>query len=304
MKDEQKILKWLNNELSEKEIEDLKRSEDSKTLEKIAHYATQFEAPKVDANRSWEVFKNKELGKKEPKVINLQLKTFYRIAAMVVIMLGASYFLFFNNSKSFETKLAETEILTLPDNSEVVLNAASKLSYNKKNWKTERLLQLDGEAFFKVSKGQKFTVHTEMGNVQVLGTQFNVKERDDYFEVQCYEGIVAVSYGREEVKLTKGKTFRVIDDKIEMVDEFIAKSPSWLEAESGFVKVPLSQVIAELEIQYDIKIKATDIDLSQLFTGTFTHKNLNTALESVTIPLKLSFKIEEKNITFYKYGEQ
>ncbi len=66
----------------------------------------------------------------------------------------------------------------------------------------------------------------------------------------------------------------------------------------------MSQVIAELEIQYDIKIKATDIDLSQLFTGTFTHKNLNTALESVTIPLKLSFKIEEKNITFYKYGEQ
>ncbi len=115
MKDTQKILEWLNNELSEKEIEDLKRSEDSKTLEKIAHYATQFEAPKVDANRSWEVFKNKELGKKEPKVINLQLKKFYRIAAMVVIMFGASYQLFFSNQfKSFDGKWAETEIFTLP----------------------------------------------------------------------------------------------------------------------------------------------------------------------------------------------
>ena len=304
MKNEQKILKWLNNELPEREVADLKKSEDSKTLEKIVHYATQLEAPKVDANKSWDAFKKKELGKKETKVINLQFKSFLRIAAMAIIMLGASYFLFFNNDKSFETQIAETEILILPDNSEVILNAASKLSYNKKNWKTERQLELDGEAFFKVSKGQKFTVNTEIGSVQVLGTQFNVKERDNYFEVQCYEGIVAVTYKEEKVKLTFGKTFRIINDKVILVDDFNAKSPSWLEAESSFAQVPLSQVISELEIQYDIKVTTKDVDSTQLFTGTFTHKNINVALEAISIPLKLSYKIEGNNVTLYKYGEQ
>ena len=304
MKNEQKILKWLNNELPEREVADLKKSEDSKTLEKIVHYATQLEAPKVDANKLWDAFKKKELGKKETKVINLQFKSFLRIAAMAIIMLGASYFLFFNNDKSFETQIAETEILILPDNSEVILNAASKLSYNKKNWKTERQLELDGEAFFKVSKGQKFTVNTEIGSIQVLGTQFNVKERDNYFEVQCYEGIVAVTYKEENVKLTFGKSFRIINDKVILVDDFNAKSPSWLEAESSFAQVPLSQVISELEIQYDIKVTTKDVDSTQLFTGTFTHKNINVALEAISIPLKLSYKIEGNDVTLYKYGEQ
>ena len=304
MKDENKILKWLNNELSKEEVEVLKKSKNSKTLQKIAHYSTQLEPPQVDAQKSWDAIKNKGFNKKDIKIRRLQFKTFYRIAAMVVVMLGASYFLFFNNSRTFETDFAQTQNLTLPDNSEVVLNSASKLSYNKKKWKTERTLQLDGEAFFKVSKGKKFTVNTDIGRIQVLGTQFNVKERENYFEVQCYEGKVAVKYGAEEVQLTRGETFRVIEEKVVMVDEFTANSPSWLNAESSFVKIPLYQVIKELEIQYDLKIHTSDIDVSQLFTGTFTHKNLNTALESVTIPLKLSYKIEGKNITLENYGDQ
>lgn len=303
MKYENKILKWFDNELSEKEVEELKKSENSKTLEKISHYSSQLEPPKVDAQKAWEALKTKGLGKKEIKVRKLEFKTFYRIAAMLVVMLGASYFLFFNNNKTFETDLAQTQNLTLPDNSEVMLNSASTLSYNKKEWKNERTLQLDGEAFFKVSKGKKFTVITDIGSIQVLGTQFNVKEREHYFEVQCYEGKVAVRFNNEEVQLTKGKTFRVMDGNIEAIDDFTVNSPSWLQAESSFVKVPLSQIIAELEIQYEYKIIASDVDLKQLFTGTFTHNNINTALESITIPLKLSYKIEGKNITLYNYGE-
>ena len=194
--------------------------------------------------------------------------------------------------------------MVLPDNSEVILNASSLLSYNKKEWKEKRDLDLDGEAFFKVSKGQKFTVHTDAGDIQFLGTQFNVKERSNYFEVQCYEGIVAVTYGNQEEKLTKGKAFRVVNGVRENVSDFNATEPSWLNYESSFVQVPLSQVIEELERQYKIKIQSDNIDLTQLFTGTFTHKDKNIALQSVTIPLKLSYKIDKNSVTFYKYDEK
>ena len=290
MKNEKKILKLFNNELSKEEIEALRQSEDLNALEKIAHYSSHLEAPKIDEQKALKEFKERELQKNNPKVRTLNLKMIYRIAAMLVVMLGASYFMFFNNNKSFETQIAQTETLYLPDDSEVILNSNSNLRYNKKTWKDSRNLILDGEAFFKVKKGQKFTVNTDAGIVQVLGTQFNVKKRFNYFEVQCYEGLVAVSYNDNDTKLTPGKTFRVLNGEIQMVEDFSAKSPSWVHAESTFFKIPLSQVIDELEIQYDIKISVKDIDVDQLFTGTFTHKNKDIALKSVTIPLNLGYR--------------
>ncbi|MFV8373311.1 FecR family protein [Flavobacterium sp. LB2P74] len=302
MKKEKEILKWFNNELSSKEIEDLKQSEGFDTHEKIAHYASQLEASKVDAHVALEAFKARNHSKKKTKVRALNFKTFYSVAAVLVVMLTSAYFLFFNNTTSFETQIAQTKTVTLPDNSEVILNSASKLTFNEKKWADKRALTLEGEAYFKVQKGQTFSVNTAAGVVKVLGTQFNVKERKNYFEVHCYEGLVSVTYNNETVKLPPGKTFRVINGTIENVDDFNAQNPSWMQQESSFNKIPLDQVIAELERQYDMKIKVEGVDTSKLFTGSFTHTNKEIALQAVTIPLKLSYKIQGKTIIFYNYG--
>ncbi|MDR7211883.1 FecR family protein [Flavobacterium piscis] len=302
MEKEKEILKWLNNELSGKEIEDLKQSEDLQTLEKIAYYASQLETPKVDAHSALEAFKERNHSKKEPKVRTLNFRAFYRVAAVLVIMLTSAYFLFFNNTKSFETQIAQTKTVMLPDNSEVILNSASKLSFNDKKWADKRALTLEGEAFFKVQKGQTFNVNTTAGVVTVLGTQFNVKERKNYFEVNCYEGLVSVTYNNATIKLPPGKTFRVINGIIENIEDFNAQNPSWIQKESSFNKIPLDQVIAELERQYDIEIKVEDVDTSKLFTGSFTHTDKKIALQAVTIPLKLSYRIQGKTIIFYNYG--
>ena len=297
MKNEKEILKWFNKELSSKEIEDLKQSESFDTHEKIAHYASQLEAPKVDGHAALEAFEARNHSKKKTKVRTLNFKTFYSVAAVLVVMLTSAYFLFFNNTTSFETQIAQTKTVTLPDNSEVILNSASKLTFNEKKWADKRALTLEGEAYFKVQKGQTFSVNTTAGVVKVLGTQFNVKERKNYFEVHCYEGLVSVTYNNETVKLPPGKTFRVINGTIENVDDFNAQNPSWMQQESSFNKIPLDQVIAELERQYDIKIKVEGVDISKLFTGSFTHTNKEIALQAVTIPLQLSYKIKGKTIT-------
>lgn len=301
MKNEKEILKWLNNELSSEEIEDLKQSENLQTLEKIAHYASQLETPKVDTHAALEAFKAKNHSKKKTKVRTLDFNAFYRVAAVLVVMLTSAYFLFFNNTKSFETQIAQTKTVTLPDNSEVILNSASKLSFNEKKWADERALTLEGEAYFTVQKGQTFSVNTTSGVVTVLGTQFNVKERKNYFEVNCYEGLVSVTYNNKTIKLPPGKTFRVINGIIENVEDINAQNPSWIKQESSFNKIPLNQVIAELERQYDLKIKVKGVDTSKLFTGSFTHTDKEIALQAVTIPLQLSYRIEGKTIIFYNY---
>ena len=303
MNKENDIIKWFDGEISSEEIKNRYPNEDFSTLEKLDFYSKQLEAPKVDAQKALADFMAKKLTKNETKVIPLNFKSFLKMAAILVVMLTSSYFLFFNNTKSFETQIAQTETFNLPDDSEVILNAQSKLSFNKKEWKESRTLELDGEAFFKVTKGEKFTVITDAGRIQVLGTQFNVKERDNYFEVQCYEGSVSVSSNNEKVVLTPGKSFRVVNGKVASANDINGESPSWLAKESSFDNVPLWQVINELEIQYEINIDASQVDISKTFSGSFTHTDKNIALQSVTIPLKLSYKINGNKVEFYNYAK-
>ena len=89
---------------------------------------------------------------------------------------------------------------------------------------------------------------------------------------------------------------------IDLITNNTTTKPDWMQVESSFTNIALQEVIAELERQYNITIKATAVDTTQLFSGTFTHNNLNTALQSITIPLKISFKIEGQTVTFYNYG--
>jgi transmembrane sensor len=301
MKNENEILKWLNRELSSKEIKDLKQSEGFDVLEKIAYYTSNLEAPKVDAQEALDQFKVRNKSKKEIKVRTLNFKTLYRVAAIVVVLLSSAYFLFYNTTTTFETKVAQTKSFNLPDDSEVLLNAASKITFNEKKWASKRTLTLEGEAYFQVKKGQTFSVNTIDGVVQVLGTHFNVKQRNNYFEVSCFEGLVSVTHNNNTIKLPPGKTFRLINDNVQDVPDSDIQNPSWMQNESSFDQIPLDQVIAEIERQYDIKIKTEDVDTSKLFTGSFTHTDQKIALEAITIPLKLSYKIEGKTIIFYNY---
>ena len=299
MKKEKEILKWLDGELSGKEIEDLKQSEDFDTIKKIAHYASYIDTPKIDAQEALAAFKNRNIIKKKTKVRPLYLSTIFKVAAVFVVLLTSAYFLFFNSNQSFETGIAQTQTFKLPDNSEVLLNASSKITFSERNWDKQRALTLEGEAYFQVQKGKTFSVESADGVVKVLGTHFDVKQRKNYYEVSCYEGLVSVTYKNNTIKLPPGKTFRVVNNTIEKADDFVDETPSWLTKESSFNRIPLNLVLAELERQYDIKIETKNIETSKLFTGSFTHNNLKLALESITIPLQLSFTIKDKTVTLY-----
>ncbi len=304
MENKKDILNWLNREISEEELLRLKNAGDFKTLEKIAFYASQIETPKVDVEKALANLKNKTQNKsKKGKVVSFNFKHFYKYAAAIVVLLTTSYYLFFNNTSSFKTEFAQTKNFYLPDNSEVVLNANSIISYAKKDWNVNRNLTLKGEAYFKVEKGKKFTVNTEIGEVTVLGTQFNVKERANYFEVKTYEGLVSVAYKDTLVKLPKGTVFKVINGVIDTKNTFDVNEKSWLQKESNFKSIPLRFVLEEIENQFDYKIETKNIDLNKLYSGGFSHTDINMALQSVTIPQQLSYKIDGKKITIFNYGE-
>ena len=302
MEDKNNILKWLNRETSDEELARLQESKDFKTLEKIAHYASQIETPKVNVDKALEDFKLRtQQTAKKGRIIPFNFKQISKYAAIIVVLLTTSYFLFFNNETSFKTQFSQTKIFNLPDNSEVILNSNSTITFNKNKWKSNRHLTLDGEAYFKVQKGEKFTVNTEIGEVTVLGTKFNVKERTNYFEVKTYEGLVSVAYKDTLVKLSKGTIFKVVNGTIDTVNTFDINENSWLQKESNFKSTALRFVLKEIENQFGYTIETKDIDLDILYSGGFTHADVNIALQSVTIPLQLSYKIEGEKIIIFNY---
>ena len=69
---------------------------------------------------------------------------------------------------SHSTAFGEQKVIELPDGSLVTMNSKSTIEFNPDSWESSRILNLSGEAYFKVKKGSQFTVNTSNGDVVVL----------------------------------------------------------------------------------------------------------------------------------------
>ena len=95
-----------------------------------------------------------------------------------------------------------------------------------------------------------------------------------------------------------GKTFRSFNGNVSL-GTVAETEPAWLTNQTHFTKVPFAEVLAELERQYDIQINSNTIDTQRIFTGSFIHTNLEAALKSVTVPLGLSYKVDNKQVSLF-----
>lgn len=294
MDEKYELAKWLAGELSEAELKAFQNTPEYTTYAKIADYSSQLKAPDFDADLLYQNTINRK--KTTPKVIPFYNTGWMKVAAIFVVFLGLSFFFKTNISTTAVADNGSKAKFTLPDQSEIVLNSGSTIEYKKWNWENNRNLDLEGEAYFKVAHGKKFQVSTSLGTVTVLGTQFNVKARKDRFDVTCYQGRVKVVHDHKMVIITKGTT--VSFNKTEFEKQFTTSTkPEWTENQILFKKESLTNILDELERQYDCKIVLNTKENQQLFSGTVPSNNLKDAIEIVssTFHLKL-FKFEAKNI--------
>jgi ferric-dicitrate binding protein FerR (iron transport regulator) len=286
------LTKWLNNELTEAELADFKANPDFYNYEKIKKYSAQLKVADFDETKALEnVLSHK---KTTPKVIPLYKNWMFRVAAVLVIALGIT---FTAQNFSTETQYASNgkrTTFSLPDNSQVVLNAGSEIEYKKWNWDNHRNLELTGEAYFKVAKGKKFEVKTDLGNVAVLGTQFNVKARKNRFDITCFEGRVKVNYKDKEIILTHGQSV-TFENGNQINTTSTSLKPDWLENKIAFTHEKLSTILEEIQRQYNIEIKVKTSLRSELFTGKIPTDNLDIALQIIGTTYNLEPKKIDKN---------
>jgi len=298
MTKEEYTKKYLEGTLSDTEMEAFESLEEYKSITRLLNAVQAFKAPNYNINEELEQFSCNIKHKRKIGSVHKFWKPIGGVAAAILIIIAFGYMQYNNSDNNSEILFADKTEFNLPDSSFVSLNKGSKLYYTKKGWQDERSVELKGEAFFKVRKGSKFEVATELGRVSVLGTEFNVKSWENYFEVACYSGLVQVKTPQSSVQLTKNSVFRLINGIPNQMEILNDDAPSWLRGESKFRSVPLSVVLQEFARQYQVNVITDKINLPESFTGSFTHKDMNLALESITLPSNLSYKIKGNQVIF------
>ncbi|MCZ8145717.1 FecR family protein [Flavobacterium sp.] len=279
MKEEEKYqwAAWLDDQVSDAELEQLRQDPDYAVMEKIKSYTAALRTPEFEEDALLLRIQNQQ--RQKGKVRRFFVKQTLQWAALLLVFLGISLGYMMTRTESEMTGSGESVSFQLPDASEVQLHAGSELSYKTWNWDSNRLVSLEGEAYFKVAKGKRFEVKTSQGTVSVLGTQFNVKVRGNRLEVTCFEGKVQVATPSEKIILTPGKTLAYDQQKRLFFHTTNALQPAWIAKELAFEKERPQEVLAELERHFDLTIKAGAFPKNELFTGKLPGDNSEAALQ-------------------------
>lgn len=290
------IARWAANELSEEELTEFKKTEAYKDFNRINTIAQGFKGPKINTKNALIKTKTKMRSGKVRKLNTHPL--WYAAAASVAILLSVFYAL--NATVNYTTTIGNQLAITLPDGSTVQLNANSSLKHKRFFWINNRQLQLQGEAYFKVQKGSDFVVGTNYGNVTVLGTQFNVKARKHIFELNCFEGKV-----RFDKKDTNQQQVLVKNEQLSIVKGEISNkkithnAPTWTNGISIFKERPLQDVLNEMSSLYNVTFNVDKIDITQTFSGSFVHNDLEKALKTTLTPMGIIFSFSKDKTIVY-----
>jgi transmembrane sensor len=212
----------------------------------------------------------------------------FGIAVIAVAIVGA-YLLYSPGEMKpdiFATRKGEQTQIVLHDNSEVMLNYATELTVPRMEKGKTRLLSLKGEAFFRVSRNETpFIVSTEYADVQVVGTEFNVRSREGMLEVAVVHGIVNVTgmknSERTTLTLTKGQRAVCLRDGVPQRIENISlpEYPGWMHGKIHFDKSTFADACLEIEMRFNVVTKIQDGSVgSELVTGTLNAKDAASAL--------------------------
>ena len=241
-------------------------------------------------------------------------KVFSKIAAILLIPLMIAFFVVLYQQYTTNPEMYSTisvppgarSQITLPDGSEVMLNAGSELTYpmSFKRMST-RKVKLVGEGFFKVKKDDKIPFIVKMNDVdvKVTGTSFNARAyfNESSLTVVLVEGAVQLGRQTDEdlfnlKQALKPNDVFVLDKKSKKAkllhNKDLTKYIAWTQGRTVFDNDPLQIVIDKLEKLYNIEVLVQDDELFDYrLTATFTNEPLETALRIFSLSSPVSYQL-------------
>ncbi|KAB7727360.1 DUF4974 domain-containing protein [Rudanella paleaurantiibacter] len=214
--------------------------------------------------------------------------------------------------KQFQTAYGQTERITLPDGSRVVLNANSRLRIPRFGFgEASREVLLTGEASFAVTHtptDQPFVVHTPSRfSVLVLGTEFTVNTRRQ-------GGRVVLSKGRVKLRYADGQTNRqllmtpgdevTLDKRGQVQRQRLAQpeaASAWQQNRYVFTNTTLSEISQLFADNYGLQLQFDEPELANwTVSGSFPASSATELLEVLMEASSLAYTREEDRIRIYK----
>lgn len=193
--------------------------------------------------------------------------------------------------------------VVLPDGSEVWLNAESFIRFPTAFTGSERRVEIEGEAFFKVIKNEAmpFIVKVPNGEVQVLGTHFNIMayKEEELLKTTLLEGAVKFVSGNKYTTLKPGQQSQLArNGKVNIkngvnVNEVVA----WKNGLFHFERAGIKTIMRQLSRWYNVEVIYENPRLDELFYASIPRKtDLPMALKVLELTGKVHFKTEGKKI--------
>ena len=290
------LTRWLSISKQNRELYD--------QIKKVNYLKDQVEIKNtINKDTEWNSLYNRIARKKKYSISNflqnakdLQIYKYRRVifalsAIFLFILVSIPLYNYFFSSELVRiiTDNGERQTVILPDQSKVVLNSGSKLVYPELFSDEKRSVRLNGEAFFNIRKNNvPFVVESENATITVLGTQFNVWNRENKTRVVVKEGQVLLNSKKDSknfVQLYENQMSCVLNGKKpeNPINVDVAIYLDWMENKLIFEKTPLSEVIPEVERFYNVSIKLDQKLEERLLTARFADQSIETILSKICL---------------------
>lgn len=221
-------------------------------------------------------------------------------AALIAVMVISLQFLFTDGSQpKLATNYGQILQNTLPDGTDIILNANSKVSYPDK-WQKgkDREVWIKGEAFFHVKKTpthDKFIVHTDAFDIEVTGTSFNVMNRNGLSSIILKEGSVKIHQpGKTEIIMKPGDFVKSSEGGIEKSVMVKQDYLAWTDSKLVFDNTSMQELAGIIQDHYGLEVILKGNGLSQkTITGIMPNNSLDILLQS--LEATQDFSIQRSN---------
>jgi Fe2+-dicitrate sensor, membrane component len=221
--------------------------------------------------------------------------------------------------------------ITLPDGTQVWINADSRITYDQHFSGEYREVHLSGEAYFDVAhdSARPFIIHTRSVDVRVLGTAFNIRSypNEKTTETALIRGSVEVTlHNNPDKKIILKPNEKLVvnnnmlDDSVQQVannwdnepmltlskvryaraDSSASVEVMWVKNKLAFENETFERMVQELERWYNVRFLIKNEKLKWLrFYGVFENKSLDEVLQALSISGEFHYEIKGSEVTVW-----
>lgn len=235
-------------------------------------------------------------------------------AAAVLLAVLTTGIAVYTGNKTITTGYGKTARIELSDQSRIILNANSSLTYAKHWWSNSRReVWLTGEAFFEVvhlkhdtlplKEAERFVVHTGDLDVEVLGTVFNVKERRGITKVGLTYGSVKVILNNKTaaLQLVPGEqaSYNPQTKQLQKEVKDMSEVNAWKDNKLVMNNASVGEIIHVLEDTYGYKAVLEDpAIINKRIEGTIPVKNEDNIIFILSGILKVNIEKKDSLLIF------